>query len=384
MRRKLLRFFILSIFVLGASVGAVSAQGEAGDLLARINNLRASVGRPGYTLNGALSAAAQSQAQWMADTGEIVHTRPDGSSPRSRAMNAGYPSAMVSENIYRGSNAGVDAAWNFWINSPIHYNGLVSPNYAEVGIGAASGSTGRAYVLVFGNPGGWAGAPAAAASGGNAAAVRAEPQRIYAIGVDDRGYIMHLIATGDTLGDIALIYGYTWDDLPSMMALNELADPRELLPGEIFFVPPKAGTFTPSPGGPTDTPVDTPTLLPATITPFVAATATPDELATMMFSEIASEPTLQALGVINEQGTPIVPTPATMVQEQLPAETGIAVVDASAAQGQDAVVGAGVVSNPGSPRSNTSTLIIVAVAIQAGIILMAAIEFVRRARRKPK
>lgn len=359
------------------------ASAQEGDMLARINALRSSVGRGAYTLNGALSAAAQSQAQWMADTGEIVHTRPDGSSPRSRAMNAGYSSAMISENIYRGTNASGDAAWTFWINSPIHYNGLVSPNYTEVGIGSANGSTGRAYVLVFGNPGGWAGAPAGNTGGNSAAAARAEPARIYAIGIDERGYIMHLLATGDTLGDIALIYGYTWDDIPNMMRLNDLDDPRELLPGEVFFVPPKGGTYTPSPGGPTFTPTYTHTPIPATITPFVfvAASDTPDELALMALSEIPSEATLQSLA----GGTPMIPTPAlspqvTEISQALePTATAVAmlleVIEPQAPNTAD-------VSNSGAPRNNSNTWILVAVVVQVGIIVMAGVEFARRSLKR--
>src|SRR5690606_18992315 len=97
---------------------------------------------------------AQSQAQWMADTGSVSHNRPDGSGPRTRAINAGYPTTDVSENIYGGSNASVGSAWNFWVNSGVHYRGLVNERYQEVGIGIAGSSWGRTYVLVFGNPGG--------------------------------------------------------------------------------------------------------------------------------------------------------------------------------------------------------------------------------------
>jgi uncharacterized protein YkwD len=57
--------------------GRAAAQDEAGDLLGRINGLRASLGRAGYSVNGALTAAAQSQAQWIVETGIVSHTRPD-------------------------------------------------------------------------------------------------------------------------------------------------------------------------------------------------------------------------------------------------------------------------------------------------------------------
>ncbi len=71
------RFVLIICLLLSAS--SLQAQDGAGDLLGRINGLRASLGLPAYRLNGALGAAAQSQAQWMADTGSISHVRSDGS-----------------------------------------------------------------------------------------------------------------------------------------------------------------------------------------------------------------------------------------------------------------------------------------------------------------
>ncbi|MBZ0292825.1 MAG: LysM peptidoglycan-binding domain-containing protein, partial [Anaerolineae bacterium] len=223
---------------------AFSVNAQAGDLLTRINSLRASLGLPGYTLNGVLSAAAQSQAQWMADTGTISHNRPDGSSPRARALAAGYGTADVSENIYGGTLASIDTAWTFWINSDIHYRGLTNSRYADVGIGIAGGSI-NTFVLVFGNPGGPApGAPQIASSSGSGPA--APPS--YIVGQDNFGNIMHEVQPGDTLGDIALIYGYTWDDLDYMRHLNNL-EGNLLEVGSVFLVPPHDGTWTPTPGG---------------------------------------------------------------------------------------------------------------------------------------
>ena len=151
--KRVLVYLVCCILVI-APGAAAQAQDAVGDLLGRINALRASVGVAPYSLNGALAAAAQSQAQWMADTGSVSHTRPDGSGPRTRALNAGYPSSDVSENIYGGSNAGVGDAWGFWVNSDIHYRGLVNNRYREIGIGIGRSSWGTTYVLVFGNPGG--------------------------------------------------------------------------------------------------------------------------------------------------------------------------------------------------------------------------------------
>jgi hypothetical protein len=377
-------FFLLVcacvLVIAGASV--VIGQDEVSDLFGRINALRASVGRASYSLNGALSAAAQSQAQWMVDTGTIAHARPDGSTPRSRAINAGYSSAMVSENIYGGSNASASVAWNFWINSAIHYAGLTSANYSEVGIGIAGGGWGRAYVLVFGNPGGVYTASSSSSGGGGNTSARAAPQRIYAIGVDAAGNIQHLIATGDTLGDIALIYGYTWDDIPGMMALNSMSDPRVLLPGEIFLVPPQSGTYTPTPGGPTETPIPTATPLPPTITPFVAARAT----SAIPTANVQSAATIGGTAQVDESVL------ATMRVSELPArETAFAPSATPSVSDTPAVIAVAAVNtltpdagliagSPPSeaPRGNSSMWIGIALVVQIGIIALAGFEFARR------
>ena len=89
-------------------------------------------------------------------------------------------------------------------------------------------------------------------SGGDAPANR---QRSYVLGLDEFGNIKHEVQPGHTMGDIALIYGYTWDDIPAMLALNNMTrdDIRYLQPGEVFLVPPKDGTFTPTSEAPTAT-----------------------------------------------------------------------------------------------------------------------------------
>lgn len=283
------RFTLLIAILALLSVGT-KGQGVAGDLLGRTNSLRAQRGLSAYTLNSQLTAAAANHAHWMVETGRISHVQDNGSSPRSRARANGYSSDWVSENIYMGTNAGTGTAWNFWINSPIHYAGLTSPNYAHVGIASASSNDMSAYVMVFGNPGGPTRSISQAltnsgATGGGAAAANAPS---YVVGLDSTGNIMHEIQPGHTLGDIALIYGYTWDDLPGFLELNGMTweDSRVLPIGGVFLVPPKSGTYTPSPQ-PSATPQPTE---PASATPLPSATPPPPTLTATMAS-LVSEPT---------------------------------------------------------------------------------------------
>lgn len=339
-------WLLLSGFYLILPVHAQSSTA----LLTQVNDLRASVGMPPYTVNSALTSAAQSQAQWMADTGKVSHTRDDGSGPRSRAQAAGYSSNFVSENIYMGSDAGIGTAWNFWVNSPIHYAGLTSPNYNNIGIGAASGANGTAFVLVFGNSSG--SLPQANRSSGNnsgnngdQSAPSAPPS--YVVGVDAIGNIMHEVQPGHTLGDIALIYGYTWGDIPYMLEINGMTedDIRFLEVGSVVLVPPQDGTYTPTPALPTATPTHTPT---PTIPP---QTATSDALIAQMVAPAtfvlpSATPTVEPV----ETPTPI---PTLIALEKQP---------------------------PANSDNSITILLIAAVALQVGIIAFATFEFFRRSK----
>jgi len=298
----------------------MQAQDAANDLLGRINNLRASLGLSAYRFNGALNVAASNHANWMASTDQVSHVQPDGSRPRDRAQSAGYGSAWVAENIYMGWNANTGDAWQFWVNSPVHYAGLTSPNFRDIGIARAQSGNNTAFVLVFGNPGGGA----SAVSGGNAnagnnannasassGAVPGLP--IFVVGTDSVGNIMHEVQAGDTLGDIAFIYGYSWEDIPTLLDLNGMSDNdiRVLEIGSIFLVPPFEGTYTPTPPEETATFTATPT------SPF---TATPSPTATL-----TSIPT-DAEIVLPPPMTFVVPTETPSIRVRtIPTATSIAV-----------------------------------------------------------
>lgn len=238
---------LLLLVLLCLSFSSLQAQDVATDLLGRINNLRTSLGLSPYSLNGALTAAANSHAQWMASTGEVTHNQYDGSRPVDRARANGYASAWVAENIYMGSIARPDDAWTFWINSSIHYAGLTSANFQDVGIGTADGIHGHAFVLVFGNPGGGGGGQVVSSAGGGNSQAAAAPQ-LAILGYDAVGNVRYQLQDGETLGDVLLIFGYTWEELPDLMTLNGFsdADVRNLDVGQEILVPPHSGTWTPS------------------------------------------------------------------------------------------------------------------------------------------
>lgn len=353
------RLFILGILLLGM-FGAALAQDEAGDIIGRINNLRASKGLPQYTVNGALAAAAQSQANWLvANRCAVAHTHPDGSNPRSRAREAGYGTDYVGENIYCGGRASANDAWVFWVNSGIHYAGLVNTRYKEIGVAVGGGAAGQSYVIVFGNPGGPDFVPPAEAGSANASSGAAPGLPPYVVGWDEHGNIQHQIQPGDTLGQIALIYGYTWNDIPGMLGLNGLteADYRKLKEGAIFLVPPKAGTYTPTPGEP-------PPATPEASTPQAEPTQPPTatEAPTLTLA-----PTIPAVATANSVPQALVALMSTATPEPSATPQMVALVASPAPQ-------------TASTASATSTpgWLIVALGVQVVIVLGAGVEYIRR------
>ncbi len=138
----------------------VQAQDDKTWLLSQINALRGQLGLHAYVWQGSLAAAAQEQSEYMAATGHISHTQSNGSTPGSRAVAHGYGGSFVSENIYGGTIATAANAWNWWLNSPVHYAGITHSRNNEIGIGVASGANGNYFTLVFGYNSGLSAPPA--------------------------------------------------------------------------------------------------------------------------------------------------------------------------------------------------------------------------------
>lgn len=296
--RKIVIILITVITLSILPAPTAQAQDVVSDLLGRINSLRVELGLSPYTLNGSLTAAAQQHAQWMVVTSQVTHIQDNGSSPGSRARANGYNSSWVSENIYMGGLASPDSAWTFWVNSSIHYAGLTSTNFRDIGIASASGAGGHAFVLVFGVPGGVVASPATNNGGGDNQAAPAPPP-LPIVGYDEVGNIQYELQSGQTLGDVLLIFGYTWDDLNTMMELNEFtdADIRSLDVGQVVLVPPPQGTYTPVPQSDQNNAESTEEtdLIP---------TPEPDEAAVEVTEEVQNEPELE--NVVENTATPTV------------------------------------------------------------------------------
>ena len=155
--------------------GSGSGSASAYDVIAIVNQVRASNGLAPFTVNAALMASAQAHSDYMASSGSISHTGSGGSSPGSRAAAAGFSGSVV-ENIYGGMGATPQQVVGWWQGDSLHLNTLLSTRHDSAGAGVATSGGVVYYTLDVGslsggsgNTGSASGASTASASGAAAA-----------------------------------------------------------------------------------------------------------------------------------------------------------------------------------------------------------------------
>jgi uncharacterized protein YkwD len=240
-----------------------------------VNNLRASNGLPALTTHSALMQSAQSQADYMAATGQITHSRPGGTTFTQQLITLGFPLAgdlaaggLRSENILASSNPlewnGVPPSWQ----DSAHMATMLSVSYSHIGAGVSQGSGGYYYAVdcaAATGSGEMQAAAAAALTSSPGSAGSTVSQYIVPVVVSTAqsdGNVYHVLQYGQSLWSIAIDYGTTIKEIQS---LNNLGDDLVVLQGQKLLV--KRGATQPAPASPTPT-------TPATITP-PAASSTP-------------------------------------------------------------------------------------------------------------
>lgn len=259
--------------------------GDASQLIAEVNSLRSAYGLPPLKVNSALMSAAQKQSNYQAEIGSGTHDGPGGSSPRDRAVAAGYgggAQVIISENIAAGVNLSTSAAvYQIWSDA-LHMETMISPYFTHVGAGVGQAGDWVYYTLVVGYLSGSPGSgpssdvtpPANAAELASApTAIPIEPISVATPGTD--GSIIHVVQPGQFLENIASAYDVSLVDL---MALNGFNEQTVIFPGEQVLIQPAQTPENPQgtieieaeaelETAATPTQVNTPTAKPATSTP---------------------------------------------------------------------------------------------------------------------
>ncbi len=122
--------------------------GTTAEVLALVNQARADAGCRALTANGTLNRVADTYAGVMADTQNLSHTGPDGSSVGDRVTRSGYTWSSVGENIARGQ-ADAEAVMDVWMKSPGHRANILNCSFREMGIDVDQGSGGPWWTQVF-------------------------------------------------------------------------------------------------------------------------------------------------------------------------------------------------------------------------------------------
>lgn len=137
--------------------GVVCAQANSSyitQLLQLINNARADNGLPPYELQEQLSAAAKVLTTDMACNDFVSHTGTDGSDWFDRITAQEYAYEDAAENIVFGYGTVPQLAMNWWMDSRIHRDNILSDSLTQIGIAyALNPQTGASYyTLVFARP----------------------------------------------------------------------------------------------------------------------------------------------------------------------------------------------------------------------------------------
>jgi uncharacterized protein YkwD len=261
-----------------------------------VNNLRAASGLTTLAVHNALMQSAQTQADYMASTGQITHSRPGGITFTQQLIDLGFPLAgeIRSENILSSGSPlvwnGVPAVWQ----DAQHMNTMLSPSYTHIGAGVSQGSGGYYYALDCAAASGSSSTTTTTTSGTpGATSVSAVSQYIVPIIVSTAqpdGNVYHTLQNGQTLWSVAIEYGTT---IKQIQNLNGLGDDLLVWQGQKLLIkqgatqppPPtvtatEPATATPIPSTPTALPTASPT--PILVTP----TATPSQSSTAPISSL--------------------------------------------------------------------------------------------------
>ncbi len=247
MNHKYIAVLSIGLFILlrlGSPISPVTAQTySASQVFQLVNQVRAEHGLTPFQLNQALTTAAQNQANFNANNSYYGHTGQGGSSPQDRANAAGYVGYVV-ENVVGGTSLTPQQGVTWWINSPIHYNTLITTRYTEAGTGYATDGSQNHYTLVVGRR---SDQPINSTGSNQPSGPPALVVPITLSPPGEDGSIVHKVRSGQTLWAIAARYNVRLDTL---LLYNNLNETSFIRPGDELLIQLAEGQSPP----PTPTP----------------------------------------------------------------------------------------------------------------------------------
>lgn len=311
----LIAFTLLFLSIPRKTAGATSMPGPAdqaittpNQMIAAVNNLRIANGLKPLEVHPILMQSAQSQADYMAATGQVTHARPGGGTYTQQLLALGFPLAGdLSLGGFRAENilsTGSPLVWNgvppAWQDAD-HMNTMLSQNFTHIGAGISQNANGYYYavdcaaVTGSGQMQDSAGGILTAAPGadsGNSSGISQYMVPIVKSTARPDGSVVHKVQYGQTLWSIAIEYGTT---IKNIQSLNNLGDDTVVQQGQELIV--LQGATQPPPSTPTLAPVSTNTPPPPTFTPGIS-------LPEGLFATFTPQPTLSALETPVRQAAP--------------------------------------------------------------------------------
>jgi len=280
----------------GVSAQPVSRQGitTSSQLIEVVNGLRLAYGLPTLAVHPILMQTAQSQADYMASSGQITHTRPGGITYTQQLLMLGFPlsgdlslGGFRAENILMQSDplvwTGVPPAWQ----DADHMNTMLSQNYTHIGAGVSQNGDGYFYAVDCAASTGSGQMQSDAATiltsapgvseNGNSAGISQYMVPISISTARPGGDVFHKVQYGQTLWSIAIEYGTT---IKNIQALNFLGEHLVIYQGQELLVmknatqPPPVTATVESTATSTVLPTFPPTLTPTYAMPTIAFPAT--------------------------------------------------------------------------------------------------------------
>jgi uncharacterized protein YkwD len=306
MKKPIFRSILLPLFLMAFPFGSAQASNASparpaqaqisspSQLIEAVNNLRVSYGLPALAVHPILMQTAQSQADYMAATGNVTHTRPGGITYTQQLLSLGFPLAgdlslggFRAENILSSYGPlvwdGVPPGWQ----DAAHMNTMLSQNFTHIGAGISQSGESYYYAVdtaaVTGSGQMQSNAPAILTSvpAGAADASQYMVPVSVSTALSD-GDVFHTVQYGQSLWSIAIAYGAT---IKSIQALNNLGGDLIIYQGQRLLVlkaatqPAPPASETPTPPQYTETIAPT-AALPSTPTPLQPSpTAAPDSQA---------------------------------------------------------------------------------------------------------
>jgi Cysteine-rich secretory protein family len=132
MRKKVVLPLFVFVAIAAFAQSAQWAQQEQ-ELVKQLNASRREAGLPPLTANPKLTEAARKHSEMMAEQNKLSHVLPGEPAVAARIAATGLHFNRSGENV--GYNTDFSGIHSGFMNSPPHRANILSPDYAEVGIG---------------------------------------------------------------------------------------------------------------------------------------------------------------------------------------------------------------------------------------------------------